>query len=58
MKASILEAVEDLVLDFLVYDRQEDEDLPEGAIENALDKGDITEEEIVNKFKECLRESL
>lgn len=46
----IFAAVTDLVSDFLYYDRKEDEDLPRDAIEEALEKGEITVEEILDHF--------
>jgi uncharacterized protein YtpQ (UPF0354 family) len=57
MKDKILDKVEDLVSDFL-YDRKEDEDLPELAIEEAVKDGTITIEEIVAHFKKHLIEGL
>jgi hypothetical protein len=47
----ILDAVTDLVADFLYYDRKEDEDLPVGEIELAIEEGDITAVEIVEHFR-------
>lgn len=40
--------IEDLVTDFLYYDRKEDEDLPLNTIEEVVKNGEITKEEIVN----------
>jgi hypothetical protein len=51
----ILGNVEDLVADFLYYDRKEDEELPRGAIEQAIREGVITADEIVAEFGRCLR---
>lgn len=50
-KAIILANVEDMVTDFLYYDRKGDEDLPRGEIEEAIAKGEITVEEIVELFR-------
>jgi len=50
--------VGDLVAGFLYYDRKEDEDLPNGAIETAIENGEITTDEIVDKFKQALIENL
>lgn len=47
----ILDAVTDLVADLLYYDRKEDEDLPVGEIELAIEEGDITVVEIVEHFR-------
>ncbi len=41
----------DLMADFLYYDRKEDEDLPVGAIEDAIEAEEITIEEIVKIFE-------
>ena len=54
----ILGRVEDLVANFLYYDRKEDEDLPRGVIEKAIKKQEITIEEIVNKFKKSIIEGI
>ena len=53
-RESILNAISAAVSDFLYYDRKEDEDLPRGAIEEAVAAGEITIDEIVAKFKEYL----
>lgn len=50
--------VMDLVSSFLYYDRKEDEDLPEGEIQKALDNNEITFEEIVITFKKELFKQL
>jgi len=51
MIENINSAIEDLVSDFLYYDRKEDEELKVGDIEKAIEKGEITIEQIVDKFK-------
>jgi len=58
MKENILNTVTDLVGSFMYYDRKEDEELPNGAIETAIENGVITIDEIVDKFKTTLKESL
>lgn len=58
MKELILNYVEDLVTSFLYYDRKEDEDLPVGAIERAIENNEITIEEISKKFSEALTQKL
>ncbi len=52
IKQEIMATVDDAVTDFLDYNRREDEDLPRGAIEDALNTGEITVDEIVERFKE------
>lgn len=47
-------AVSDLVGSFIYYDRKEDENLPRGAIQEAIEAGEITPEEIVERFKNVL----
>lgn len=51
-KEYILATVSDLVSDLMYYDRKEDEELPRGAIEEAIANYDITLDEIVEKFRE------
>lgn len=53
-KTLILGYTSYLVVDFLYYDRKEDEDLPRGAIEDAIKSGEITAEEIGDEFKKLL----
>jgi hypothetical protein len=50
--------VEDLISNFLFYDRKEDEDLPKGAIEEAINAGNFNAEDIVNLFRKHLIEGL
>ncbi len=50
-KEIILGVTGDLVADFMYYNRKEDEDLPQGAIEKAIATGVITTNEIVEKFR-------
>ena len=56
MIENINSAIEDLVSDFLYYNRKEDEDLKLGDIEKAIEEGEITIEQIVSKFKERIIE--
>lgn len=57
-KELILANVSDLVSAFMYYDRKEDEDLPRGAIEQAVKEGIISKEEIVEQFKSEVYEFL
>ncbi len=53
-KQHIINVISDTVSNFVHYDRQGDEDLPVGALEQALrDKG-ITVNEITEEFRKCL----
>jgi hypothetical protein len=51
----ILSVVEDLVADFMFYDRKEDADLPRGAIEEAVEAGEVTYDEIIEVFAKELK---
>ena len=51
---TILATVSDLVTNFVYYDRKEDEDLPEGQIEAAIDAGELSIDEIVERFRSDL----
>jgi hypothetical protein len=53
-KQLILEAISDCVADLVWYDRKEDDDLPRGAIEEAVLSGEITIKEMVRTFEEEL----
>lgn len=54
MKEVILKEVETLAAKFVYYDRKEDEDLSMYDLDKAIRSGEITIDEIVNKFKETL----
>lgn len=54
----ILGTIEDLISDFLYYDRKEDEELFRGDIEEAIKSGEITVEEMVEKFSSGLKKYL
>lgn len=49
-RGRILACVRDLVSAFLYHDRKDDRDLPIGAIEEAIDNGEITVLEITEAF--------
>ena len=57
-KEIILSAVDDLVAEFLWYDRKEDEDLPRGTIQDAIAAGEVTIAEITAQFHASLLEGL
>jgi len=54
MKELILNHIEDLVSDFVYYDRKEDEDLSMEQLKNAVKSGEVTVAEMVEKFKDGL----
>ena len=58
MKEIILLEVKDTVYRLMYEHRKEDEELPRGAIEQAIKDGIITVDEIVNTFKEELIKGL
>ena len=55
---TIMATVDDLALDFVAYDRKEDEELPRGAIEEALAASEVTIAQIVRRFEGALRTHL
>lgn len=57
VKDLILNTVDDLAGKFMYYDRKEDEELPRGAIEQAIADGVITIDEIVDRFKSVIVEN-
>ena len=54
----ILNIVDDLVSNFLYYDRKEDEDLPRGGIEDAVRAGEISVYQIIDAFTDALHKAL
>lgn len=54
MKRKILNKIEDLCSDFLYYDRKGDEELSMDQLNKAVESGEITIDEMVAKFRECL----
>jgi len=57
-KSLILANVSDLVVNFLYYDRRDDEELKVGCIEESIKNKEISVDEIVKKFENKLRGSL
>lgn len=54
----IEDAASDLASSFLFYDRKEDDLLPKGAIEEAINAGEISVEEILEIIENNIRQSL
>lgn len=48
----------DLVTDLMYYDRKEDQELPRGEIEAAIENSELTAEDMVDWFRDALLESL
>lgn len=57
-RIQILMAAADQALDLVFYDRKEDEDLPRGSIEDAVESGVVGTGEIVAAFRARLFEAL
>lgn len=54
MKNKILQAVDGAVDDLMYYDRKNDDDVPVGSIQDAVDAGIITKQDIIDRFKDQL----
>ena len=54
MKQIILDKISDLCSDFLYYDRKEDEDLTVEQLNEAVNSGEITIDEMVLEFRKHL----
>jgi hypothetical protein len=52
----IEDVVSDLVGELMYYGRKEDEDLPVNAINEAVESGEISVDEIVDVFRKNLQE--
>jgi len=50
-KSHALEIIEDLVSDYLYYNRKEDEDLSRKDMEQLITSGDLTAGELVDRFR-------
>jgi hypothetical protein len=57
-KWDILGAASDLAIKFAYYDRKEDENLPVGAIQKAIEAEVVTVDEIVEAFAKELKRKL
>jgi len=58
LRATIEATITDQVQDLLHYDRKEDEDLPRGAIEQAIADGVITVDHMIDVYSRELRRVL
>ena len=54
----IIDRLTDGIANLMYYDRKEDEDLPMGAIEEAVREREITFEEMITIWSDELREAL
>lgn len=57
-KEDVFLAIDDLVSDFLYYDRKESESLPLGAIDDMVNHGQITIAEMVERFRKGLENDI
>jgi hypothetical protein len=57
-RETILNVADDLVGDFLYYNRRNSESLPMGAIEEAVLQREITVDEIVEAFSKALKRNV
>ncbi len=57
-RQNILNTAEDFVVNFLYYDRKDDEELPRGQIEEAIECQEITVDEIIEHIRKKLQEEL
>lgn len=58
LKSRISNCIYDLVTSFIYYDRKEDQYLPLGDIEHAIESGEITIDEMVDEFRKHLEDNL
>jgi hypothetical protein len=58
LKNYILATVQDLCSNFLYYDRKEDDDLSAEDLEDAVKKGIVTIDEMVEEFRNQLEKHL
>ena len=57
-KSHALNVVSDLVADYLYYNRKEDEDLSCAEMDQLIDSGDLTADEIIERFSIELRKKI
>ncbi len=57
LRELIMKTLVDMVSKLMYYDRKEDEELPLGAIEDAVERGVITHTEMMAKFYEEIRDA-
>ena len=57
-KEYIFSAIDDMIIDFLVYDRKDDQFLPTEVTEHTVKNGDQDIDELVDRFKDGLIQSI
>lgn len=58
IKKYILDLTNDTVKNFMYYDRKGDEEYKVGVIDDAINKGIVTTDEIIEEFAKALQEHL
>jgi len=58
MRKTALLVLSDLALNFVAYNRDEDEDLPSGSIEELVENNVLTVEEMTEQFGKALKKHL
>lgn len=53
-RQDILDAISDIVSDFVYYDRKDDDSLSSEELRTAVNRGEITIDEMVNEFRRHL----
>jgi hypothetical protein len=57
LKEVALANAQDLAISFLVYDRRDDEDLSAKDLEELIERGELTVDEVVATFRAALEEN-
>jgi hypothetical protein len=58
LRELVIGTVSDMVIDFLYYDRKDDDELSYDDVAHAFESGVVTVEEVVAEFDRRLREDL
>lgn len=58
MKELILNTIDDLCMDLFFYNRKNDEDLSQEQLLNALRSGEITVDEVVDRFRQNVEDTV
>jgi hypothetical protein len=58
VKETIFDTVDDLVSDFLYYDRKEDDQLSRDVLESMIASGEVTVAEITERFQQALMKGI
>ena len=58
MKQAILDAIDKSITDFFYYDRKENDDIGLTGIQDAINSGQITKQEIIDEFTKLINKEL